>query len=68
VSDLLSALESMRANVLSRIGMLQDGVTYYDERKRQYYLQEYRDKLIELDRLLLSLSLKAAGGGQEDKR
>lgn len=51
------SLEIMRDMVASRIEMLQEGVTFYNDQKKAYYLQEYRTKLRELDQLILSLSL-----------
>jgi hypothetical protein len=58
----------MRDNVLCRIKMLQEGTSYYNETKRAYYLQQYREKLAELDRLILNLTLGTAGGGQEQRK
>lgn len=57
VADLKESLEEMREMVLSRIRMLQDGTTFYDEAKKSHYLGEYRSRLRDLDLQLLSLSL-----------
>lgn len=57
VAHMKESLETMRDMVVSRIEMLQEGVTFYNEQKKAYYLQEYRTKLRELDQLILSLSL-----------
>ena len=57
MTDLKKSLETMREMVASRIQMLQEGITFYDEEKRAYYLREYQLKLRALDQQIFSLSL-----------
>ena len=57
VTDLKKSLEIMRDTVAARIWMLQEGITFYDEEKRSYYLRQYAGKLRALDQQILSLSL-----------
>jgi hypothetical protein len=59
MDNLKESLEKMRDMVASRIEMLLEGTTFYDETKKAYYLQEYRSKLRDLDQQILSLSLTA---------
>ena len=60
MTDLKEALETMRDMVAARIRMLQEGVTFYDEEKKAFYLREYALKLRDLDRQILSLRLLTA--------
>jgi hypothetical protein len=57
VLELKKSLETLRDMVTTRIQMLQHGVTFYTDEKRAFYLGEYLSKQLELDRLILSLSL-----------
>jgi hypothetical protein len=59
MNELKKSLEKMRDMVAGRIEMLQEGITFYDDAKKAYYLQEYRCKLRDLDQQILSLSLTA---------
>lgn len=57
MADLIRSLEKMRDMVVTRIAMLQEGVTFYTDDKKNYYLHEYESKLRDLDQQILSLSL-----------
>jgi hypothetical protein len=52
------ALEMMRESALLRISMLKEGRTLHDGYKRAYYLQEYQQKVSNLDKLIRRLTLR----------
>ena len=62
MADAREVLEMMREVVRNRISMLRDGVTFYEESRRSYYLQEYEDKLRQLDRLIRKASIRIVTG------
>ncbi|WP_298440015.1 hypothetical protein [Geobacter sp.] len=62
MADAREVLEMMREVVRTRISMLRDGVTFYEESRRSYYLQEYEDKLRQLDRLIRKASIRLVAG------
>ena len=51
----IAALESIRDAARSRVRVLNQGVTFYNEEEKARYLQQYESKLRELDRLILNL-------------
>ena len=51
-------LEIMRGVAKSRIEMLNDGITFYDDEKRNYYRSEYGKKLDAINRLIRRFSLQ----------
>ncbi len=69
MSDVREALEMMREVAKIRIDMLQNRVTFHDEQKRNYYLQEYRDKLQKIDSIMrrMNIRLVRVSGKEEDK-
>ncbi|SNB45725.1 hypothetical protein [Geobacter sp. DSM 9736] len=58
MADAKEVLELMRNVARSRLDMLNNGVTFYDEGKKAFYAGEYRKKLDEIDRLIRRFSLK----------
>ncbi|WP_298273295.1 hypothetical protein [Geobacter sp.] len=62
MADAREVLEMMREVVRIRISMLRDGVTFYEDSRRSYYLQEYEDKLRQLDRLIRKASIRIITG------
>jgi hypothetical protein len=58
MSDMKESLAMMRDMARSRIQMLKDGVTFYDDTKRSFYLREYESKLREIDQQIRRLSLR----------
>ena len=48
----------MRDMAKSRIQMLKEGVTFHDNEKKAYYLQEYESKVRDLDQEIRRLSLR----------
>lgn len=51
-------LEIMRDVAKARIEMLSTGVTFYDEEKKNFYMQEYVKKLEDIERLIRRFSLR----------
>ena len=51
-------LEIMRGVAKSRIEMLNDGITFYDDEKKNYYRSEYGKKLDDINRLIRRFSLQ----------
>jgi uncharacterized membrane protein len=58
MSDLREALEMMREVARIRIDMLQNGVTFHEESKRDYYLREYREKLKKIEDIIRRMNIK----------
>ncbi|WP_236685510.1 hypothetical protein [Geobacter pickeringii] len=56
----------MREVARIRISMLRDGVTLYDNSRRNYYLQEYESKLQQLDQLIRRTSIRLISGTKSD--
>jgi hypothetical protein len=54
----MEALEMMREVARIRIDMLQKGVTFHEERKRNYYLREYREKLKKIEDIIRRMNIK----------
>ena len=51
----IEALESIRDAARSRVRVLNEGATFYNDEEKTRYLQQYESKLRELDRLILKL-------------
>lgn len=58
MSDMKESLIMMRDMAKSRIQMLKEGVTFYDEERRSRYLLEYEAKVRELDHEIRRLTLR----------
>jgi hypothetical protein len=58
MSDVREALEMMREVARIRIDMLKNGVTLHDERKRSYYLHEYREKLKKIEEIIRRMNIR----------
>lgn len=58
MTDTREVLEIMRGVARSRIEMLNDGTTFYDDEKKHYYRIEYGKKLEAINRLIRRLSLQ----------
>lgn len=58
MSDAREALEMMREVARMRIDMLKNGVTLHDERKRNYYLHEYREKLKKIEEIIRRMNIR----------
>lgn len=58
MADAREVLELMRGVAKNRIDMLNNGITFYDEGKKDYYRSEYRKKLETIDKLIRRFSLR----------
>lgn len=58
MSDMKEALIMMRQMAKERIDMLNNGVTLYDNERKEYYLKEYEAKVRDLDIEIRRLGLK----------
>lgn len=63
MSDMKESLTMMRDMAKERIQMLKDGVTFYSEERKTYYLREYESKVRELDHEIRRLSLRLVRPG-----
>ncbi|RNC69605.1 MAG: hypothetical protein ED859_07295 [Desulfuromonadales bacterium] len=66
MADAREVLEMMREVARIRISMLRDGVTFYESDKRSYYLQEYEDKLRQIERLIRQFSIRLVSPSSEE--
>lgn len=62
MADAREVLEMMRDVARMRISMLRDGVTFYEGDRKNFYLQQYEEKLSQIDRLIRKLSIRLVGG------
>lgn len=58
MSDMRESLSMMRDMAKERIQMLKDGVTLYNNERKDFYLHEYEAKVRELDYLIRRLTLR----------
>lgn len=62
MADAREVLEMMREVARIRISMLRDGVTFYEGDRRSFYLQQYEEKLAQIERLIRRVSIRLVGG------
>jgi hypothetical protein len=65
MSETREALEMMRAVAKSRIEMLEKGITFHDKGRRNYYLQEYREKLRKIEEIIRRMNIRIVVGKEE---
>jgi hypothetical protein len=58
MSDMKDSLTMMRDMAMSRIQMLKEGVTFHDDDKKSFYLNEYEGKIRDLDIMIRRHSMK----------
>jgi hypothetical protein len=58
MSDMKESLAMMRDMARSRIRLLKEGITLYDDARKAYYLQQYESKVKDLDHEIRRLSLR----------
>ncbi len=58
MADAREVLEMMKQVALSRIALLKEGVTFYDETKRANYLREYEGKVRDIEDLMRRLTIR----------
>ncbi len=58
MAEAKEVLEIMKEVAKSRIEMLKEGITFYDNEKKAFYLQEYEKKLRDIERLIRRLNLR----------
>lgn len=68
MADAREVLEMMREVARIRISMLRDGVTFYEDDRRSYYLQQYEEKLKQIDGLIRRFSIRLVGATAEESR
>lgn len=62
MSDTREVLEMMREVARIRISMLREGITFYEGDRRNYYLQQYEEKLAQIERLIRRASIRLVDG------
>jgi hypothetical protein len=58
MADTKEVLVMMKDVARTRIQMLKDGVTFHNDAKREYYLQEYEKKLRDIEQLIRRLNVR----------
>lgn len=58
MADAKEVLEMMREVARSRIDMISNGITLYNDEKKAFYLDEYGKKLQDIERLIRKYSLR----------
>lgn len=66
MADAREVLEMMREVARTRISMLRDGVTFYDSDRRSYYLQQYEEKLRQIEGLIRRISIRLVDPPTDD--
>ena len=56
----------MREVARTRISMLRDGVTFYEDDRRSYYLREYEEKLAQIERLIRLICIRLVDSPPKD--
>ncbi|MRR06077.1 MAG: hypothetical protein EG828_03895 [Deltaproteobacteria bacterium] len=70
MADAREVLETMKTVAKMRIEMLREGITFHSKSKQAYYLQEYEDKLREIEELLrrMNIRLVYSKGADENEK
>ena len=58
MADAREVLETMKKVAKIRIDMLKEGTTFHNSKKRAYYLQEYEEKLREIEELIRRMNIR----------
>jgi hypothetical protein len=58
MADAIEVLQIMKDVAKSRISMLRDGITFHPPDKKALYLQEYEEKLREIEHQIRRLSIR----------
>lgn len=68
MADAREVLETMKQVAKIRIEMLKEGTTFHSKSKQAYYLQEYENKLREIEELIrrINIRLVYSKGGNPD--
>jgi len=66
MADAREVLEMMREVARTRISMLRDGVTFYESDRRSYYLEQYEDKLRQIEGLIRRISIRLVEPSSDD--
>lgn len=63
MADAREVLDMMRDTAMMRIQMLKDGVTFHDNAKKAYYLQQYEEKVRAIDQLNRRMAIRLVRPG-----
>lgn len=58
MADAREVLETMKQVAKIRIEMLKEGTTFHSKSKQAYYLQEYENKLREIEELIRRINIR----------
>ncbi len=64
MADAKEVLDMMRETAMMRIQMLRDGVTFHDNARRAYYLQQYEEKVRTIDQLNRRIAIRLVRPGE----
>ncbi|ANA40530.1 MULTISPECIES: hypothetical protein [Geobacter] len=67
MADAREVLEIMREVAKTRIAMLRDGTTFHQGDKRAYLLQQYEEKLAQIEHLIRRISIHIVGPDETDR-
>jgi hypothetical protein len=65
MTDATEVLQMMRQVARTRISMLKDGITFHDQARRAFYLQEYEEKLRNIEDLIRRINIRLVRTEQE---
>ena len=64
MADAKEVLDMMREVATTRIQMLKDGITFHDNARKAYYLQEYEEKVRTIDHLNRRIAIRLVRPGE----
>jgi hypothetical protein len=64
MADAKEVLDMMRETAMTRIRMLKEGVTFHDNARRAYYLQQYEEKVRAIDQLNRRIAIRLVRPGE----
>jgi capsule polysaccharide export protein KpsE/RkpR len=70
MADAREVLETMKSVAKMRIEMLREGTTFHSKSKQAFYLQEYEEKLREIEELLRRMNIRlvySKGADEKEK-
>jgi hypothetical protein len=70
MADAREVLETMKSVAKMRIEMLREGITFHSKSKQAFYLQEYEEKLREIEELLRRMNIRlvySKGADEKEK-
>lgn len=66
MADAREVLETMKKVAQIRVDMLKEGVTFHNSQRQAYYLQEYEEKIRQIDDLIRRMNIRLVYSRKSD--